>query len=131
MPRLQITLLLMKYLHLITVFLFGSFVWVQYNDPDFLIWSLVYVPMILIAFGFIIEKENHLIPLIYSALLLTYLILHLADLSGWVRDGFPSMMDTENTRNVEGIREFFGVAITFIFAMLYYYLAKRKRRIET
>ncbi len=114
----------MKIIHLLVAALFFFFVVVQYNDPDFLIWTMIYLPMALIAIYAFRNKHNHIFNLVYAAGLLIFLIFNIEDLVMWVDDGFPSMMDEENTPNVEGIREFMGVAIAFVLAMVYYYVAR-------
>lgn len=115
----------MKWLNLLTVFIFGSFVVVQYNDPDFLKWALIYLPMAILPFVFIFRKLHSNYFLVYAALLLILSISYLDDFGQWSSDGMPSIIELD-TPNVEAMREFFGLLITLATALGYWLLAKKK-----
>jgi len=108
----------MKWLHLITVFVFGSFVYVNLNDADFLKWTAIYLPLAIIALVHIFRPIPSYLIIFYSAGLLGYLIANLGDLVQWTSSGMPSMFDLESD-NVEGVREFFGVFIAMLVSLLY------------
>lgn len=109
----------MKWLHLITVFVFGSFIYVNANDHDFLKWTLIYLPMVIIAFLAIFRKVHSNVVLLYAAGLIIYLVANLGDFAQWSSNGAPSMFDLES-ENVEVVREFFGVLLTLLVAIGYW-----------
>lgn len=115
----------MKWLHLITVFIFGSFIYVNANDHDFLKWTLIYLPMVIIALLTIFKKIKPNFILLYAAALIIYLVSNLGDYAQWSSNGAPSMFDLES-ENVEVVREFFGVLLTLIVALGYYLGLRRK-----
>lgn len=117
----------MKWLHLITVFIFGSFIYVNANDHDFLKWTLIYLPMVIIAILAIAKKINSNIILLYAAALIFYLVANLEDYAKWSANGAPSMLDLESA-NVEVVREFFGVLITLLTALAYWFGIRRKSK---
>jgi len=116
----------MKWLHLITVFVFGSFVYVNLNDHDFLKWTLIYLPLSLIALVHIFRTVPSNLILIYSAALIIYLLTNIEDLVRWTSAGMPSMMDIE-TENVEGVREFFGAMIAMLVSLLYWHWNRKRK----
>lgn len=115
----------MKWLHLITVFIFGSFIYVNANDHDFLKWTVIYLPMIIIALLAISKRINSNFILLYAAALIIYLVSNLGDFAQWSSSGAPSMFDLESD-NVEVVREFFGVLLTLLVALGYWLGLKRK-----
>lgn len=116
---------MMKWLHLITVFIFGSFIYVNANDADFLKWTLIYLPMMIIAILAILKKINPNLILIYATALIIYLVANLGDFAQWSANGAPSMFDLESD-NVEVVREFFGVLLTLLVALGYWLGLRRK-----
>ena len=118
----------MKWLHLITVFVFGSFVFVNLNDHDFLKWTLIYLPLAIIGLLQIFKPIHSNLILIYAAGLIIYLVYNIEDLVQWTSSGMPSMMDLES-ENVESVREFFGTLVAMMVS-LFYYMINRKRRID-
>jgi len=118
----------MKWLHLITVFIFGSFVVVQYNDPDFLKWAIIYLPMCLLPLFLIFGRASANVFLVYGVLLLIYSLTYLDDYGQWSADGMPSIIELD-TPNVEAMREFFGLLLTTAFA-LSYWMGLRKKSVE-
>ena len=115
----------MRWLHLITVFIFASFIYVNANDHDFLKWTLIYLPMVVIAFLAAFKKVHSNVILLYAAALIIYSVANLGDFAKWSADGAPSMFDLESD-NVEVVREFFGVLLTLIVALAYW-LGFRKK----
>jgi len=118
----------MRWLHLITVFVFGSFVFVNMNDHDFLKWTAIYLPLAIIALIHIFRPIPTYIILFYSAGLIGYLIANLGDLAQWTSEGMPSMFDLES-EHVEGIREFFGVLIAMVVSLLYLQLNRGRNKV--
>lgn len=116
----------MRWLHLITVFIFGSFVAVQYNDPDFLKWAIIYLPMCILPLLLIFNRASANVFLLYGTLLLIYAITYLDDYGQWSADGMPSIIELD-TPNVEAMREFFGLLITMAFALSYWWGLRRKK----
>lgn len=115
----------MKWLHLITVFIFGSFIYVNANDYDFIKWTIVYLPMVVIAFLTIFKKIHSNWILLYAAGLIIYLVAHIDDFARWSSSGAPSMFDLESD-NVEVVREFFGVLLTLLVALGYWWGVRKK-----
>lgn len=116
----------MKWLHLITVFIFGSFVYVNLNDHDFLKWTLIYLPLSLIALVHIFRRVPSNIILLYSVALIIYLMTNLGDLVQWTSSGMPSMFDLESD-DVEATREFFGTMVAMLVSLLYWHWNRRRK----
>ena len=116
----------MKWLNLFTVFLFGSFVFVQHNDPDFLKWMIIYLPMVVLPLLIIFNRTYVNAFLFYSIAVLAYSISYLPDYAQWNRDGRPSIIELDSP-NVESMREFFGLLICLIFALAYWRVTRKKR----
>ena len=109
----------MRWLHLITVFVFGSFVYVNLNDHDFLKWTAIYLPLALIALVHIFRRVPSNLILLYSAALIIYLVSNLGDLVQWTSSGMPSMFDLDSD-NVEAVREFFGTLVALLVSLMYW-----------
>ncbi len=116
----------MKWLHFITVFVFGSFIYVNANDYDFLKWTAIYLPMVLIALGAFFKNIHPNLILIYAVALIIYLVINFGDFAQWSANGAPSMFDLES-ENIEVVREFFGVFITLLVALGYWLGIRNKR----
>lgn len=116
----------MKWLHLITVFVFGSFVYVNLNDYDFLKWTAMYLPLAIIALVHIFRRVPSNLILFYSIALILYLVSNLGDLVQWTSSGMPSMFDLES-ENVEAVREFFGTLVALLVSLLYWHWNRKRK----
>ena len=118
----------MKYLHLFLAIIFFLFAAVQWNDPDSLIWIVMYLVIAVIAFlafrGKLFYRTNAFLGII----LFLGLLLYIPDVISWVHDGMPNIADSMKASSpyIELVREFFGLLISLIAAVFYIIIAKKK-----
>jgi hypothetical protein len=98
--------------------LFGLGAAVQYNDPDSLMWIVIYLVAALISLFFALNKLNILIPFICGvACFIGFAFLYPSDFQGFdLNDG--------DIKTVELGREAFGLLIIAIICSLYAYRLK-------
>ena len=120
----------MKFLDLFLALLFAVGAVVQYNDPDPLLWMLLYGSVALVAalafFG------RHLLPVTLLVALACAIGL------GWSAPGFIEYMTGHTDENlmqgmsaerpyIEETREFLGMLIAFLVAVFYIFRARKAR----
>jgi len=119
--------------HYIIIILFGGFAAVQYNDPDGVKWMFIYGSIIVLPILNILRKPSKLITVGVFAFFLTLLIINFSDLTNWLNAGRPKFIDYEPTNivEVEGIREYLGIAISALVSALYFIIGIKKSRLES
>ena len=99
------------------LFILGAIV--QYNDPDSLVWIIIYVLAGIISLLFAIGKLKMIIPLILGvACFVGFVYLYPSDFQGfYLNDG--------DIETVELGREAFGLLIISIVFLLYAFLLRK------
>jgi len=119
----------MKWIHVLIGIFFLLFAIVQWNDPDSLLWIILYTVIAVIAFLAFRDKYFLWPYTIFTAALLISLLTYAPDIMAWFNDGMPSITTSMKASSpyIELIREFFGLLISLI-AMSYYLTLSKKNR---
>jgi hypothetical protein len=123
----------MKILNIVLSVLFFSFVIVQYNDPDPLLWMMIYgvvtVVCALAAF------KRYYIWLILAGLAICgfELMTTLPEFINWINMGMPNIARTmkAETPFVEYTREFLGLVLCIITLVFQYIQARRRKFVNS
>ncbi len=117
----------MKWVHISISVIFMLFAIVQWNDPDALIWILMYVVVSAIAFFAYKEKNYIWLNAGVTAILVVSLLFYIPDIIDWFGDGMPNIADSMQATSpyIELVREFFGLLISLI-AMTFYLVISKK-----
>jgi hypothetical protein len=117
-----------RYLNILLAVLFIVFAAVQLNDPDPWFWVMMYlyVAVCILLFTFT-NKSKY--PLLIGALLsLAISLSYIPDVVSWVKDGMPSIASSMKAESlyIELVREFFGLLITGVTFIFYYFVEKKR-----
>jgi len=115
--------MLKKLLNGLVAVSFLAFAALQFNDPDPLIWVLIYTSIALLAILELFNISNQLFTrLLYLALFL-YWICYIPDFIAWAKGGFISITGSMEAENplIENIREFGGLSIALIVVQYYFF----------
>ena len=117
-----------KNIHLLILILFVYFAYVQFNDTDGLKWILIYSSISVLAVSKLLDYHSLNLARIISAVLGIYLLVNINLLSSWLAAGKPAFIDYEPTfiQEVENIREFMGLVISFFVALTYIFIFNKK-----
>ncbi|MEX2233021.1 MAG: transmembrane 220 family protein [Cyclobacteriaceae bacterium] len=124
----------MKILNLVLAILFIVFAFVQINDPDPVIWILIYGAM---AVACVLAAFDHYYPKVLLALLIAYVAYSTVFLSGvveWLQSENKSMLFDDLAKMqypyIEESREFLGLLICILVLVLHMVRARlRPRRV--
>ena len=122
----------MKILHFILATLFFAFTVVQFNDPDPLLWILIYGSMsaVCVMAGFKLYFPK--VMIVQGVLYLVYCVLLWPGVSRWFSSDNKAMLfdDIAKMQNlyIEESREFLGLAICLVVLALYLWLSLRKKQ---
>jgi hypothetical protein len=105
------------------MFLGLSSAFVQWNDPDPMVWIFAYLGLVLLAF-LDLRQQGHII--LTTMLLAVYLIaflIYLPDLITWINDGMPSITKSMKAENmyIELVRESGGLLICLSTTFVYFF----------
>ena len=122
----------MKVLNLVLAVLFVIFAFVQVNDPDPVLWILIYglmaVACILAAFGQIYTKVLIGLLILYAA----YSFVFVSGVLQWIRSEDKSMLFDDIAKMqypyIEESREFLGLLICVVVLIMHLVIAKVRPR---
>ena len=119
----------MKIGHLICAIVFALFAIVQWNDPDSLLWIIMYALVAVVAFLAWRNQYYFFINLIFTLVLLVATVFYVPDVISWFQDGMPSITDSMKASSpyIELVREFFGLMISLV-AMSFYLVRSKNAR---
>lgn len=120
----------MKIVHLVLSVLFLVFALVQWNDPDALIWILVYLMIAAIAFLAFKGHYYFWFCLVITITLLVSSSFYAPDLIEWINDDMPNIADSMKASSpyIELVREFFGL-LTALLTMTFYLVISKKKKL--
>jgi hypothetical protein len=96
---------------------------VQYNDPDFLVWIIIYIAAASISLLFALDKLTILVPLFAGiACSIGFLYLYPSDFQGFD-------LDDGDIKSVELGREAFGLLIIALVCFLYVIRLRLKSKV--
>ena len=119
----------MKWVHLTLSFLFLAFAAVQINDPDPILWIIVYLIIAIVAILAFKERHYFWFNLVFFMTLLVSTSFYVVDVIEWWRDGMPNIAGSMKASSpyIERIREFFGLLIALIAMTFYLALSKKNK----
>ena len=117
----------MKLFHLLIAVLFVLFAVVQWNDPDPLLWIVVYLIISVVALLAFRDRHYFWFNLVFTMTLLVSTSFYVVDVIEWWNDDMPSITESMKASSpyIERIREFFGL-ITALVAMTFYLVLSKK-----
>lgn len=118
-----------KIINIILALLFLSFAFVQINDPDPLIWILIYLNMVAICVMAFLKRDYKLWIGITGALYFIYAIFLFPGALEWFRSPDKALLfdDLAKMQNlyIEETREFLGLVICLV-VLAFQFIASRK-----
>lgn len=119
----------MKITKIFFAVLFLLFVIVQFNDPDPLLWIIVYGSMVAISVLSIYNRYPTRIMVIMAAGFLVLTILYFDGFLDWFHSPDRSLLFDDLAKMqfqyIEEAREFLGLLICLAVLIFYFYLSKR------
>lgn len=108
----------MKIVNGILALMFVAFTLVQFNDPDPVIWILIYLNMVIICAAAIFKKQHQIWLLISAILYFIYACFLIPGAMEWFRSPDKAMLFDEIAKMqnlyIEETREFLGLLICLI-----------------
>jgi hypothetical protein len=122
----------MRVLHFTLAVLFLSFTIVQFNDPDPLLWILIYGAMVAVCVMAAFKLVYPKLMMVQGALYLVYCVLLWSGVSQWFTSDDKAMLFDDLAKMqypyIEESREFLGLAICLVVLALYLWLSMRGKK---
>ncbi|MDG1433881.1 MAG: transmembrane 220 family protein [Saprospiraceae bacterium] len=121
----------MKILNILLTILFVLFAIVQMNDPDPLLWVVIYGLVAVVSGLAILGKYYKGIVYLGIAVCVIGLGILFPELINWIRMGTPNLAETMKTERsyIEFVREFFGLGIS-LAALVFHFFQMRKNEVN-
>ncbi|MFN8334614.1 MAG: transmembrane 220 family protein [Cyclobacteriaceae bacterium] len=121
----------MKYLNIFFAIMFLAFAALQVNDPDPILWILIYGVMAVVSVMAIFDYYNRWLMAALSVLYLVYMIILFPGVSEWFRQPdkivlFDDVLKMEFPY-IEESREFLGLLINQLVLALCFFRSFRKK----
>ena len=112
----------MKIFNLLLTALFLVSALLQLNDPDPVLWTILYLAIALICGFAAFGKYNRWVILVVMAVCVYQLSTLMPAFIQWIRDGMPSITQEmkASSPHVELVREFLGVGISILVLIFQY-----------
>jgi uncharacterized membrane protein len=121
----------MKFLSIFFAVMFIVFAALQVNDPDPVLWILIYGAMSVISVMAIFEYYNRKLIIGLSVLYVVYLVILLPGVSEWLKQDDKSVLFDEGMKMqhlyIEESREFLGLLICLLVLALYLFRSFRQK----
>ena len=118
----------MKITSIILALLFLSFTIVQFNDPDPILWIIIYFAMVVLSVGAFFNKFSKLAMAVFAVGYLIYAIILIPGVFEWLKSDDRSLLFDDIAKMqhlyIEEAREFLG--LTICLAALSFYWVKSK-----
>lgn len=122
----------MKILHFTLAFFFLAFTIVQFNDPDPLLWILIYGAMVAVCVMAAFKMFYPKVMSVQSVIYFIYAIFLWPGVSQWFTSADKAMLFDDLAKMqypyIEESREFLGLTICLIVLALYLWLSVRDRK---
>jgi len=117
-----------RWFHYLTVIVFIVFGIIQFNDPDFWIWTPVYWLIALIPVLFLRNMLTQKLLLLFIVLYGLFMISYIPDIVDWINGGMDNIAGSMKAEepHIELAREFFGLVICLSVIVIYYFKNKSK-----
>ena len=120
----------MKIVKIFFAILFLLFVVVQFNDPDPLLWILIYGSMVGVSIAAYFNKYPTQLMVIMAAGFLVMTILYFEGFATWFNSSDRSLLFDDLAKMqypyIEEAREFLGLLINLAVLIFYFWLGKRQ-----
>lgn len=120
----------MKIVKIFFAVLFLLFAVVQFNDPDPLLWIIVYGSMMVVSIMSIYERYPTRIMVVMASGFLIMTILYFDGFNDWLKSPDRSLLFDDLAKMqfpyIEEAREFLGLLICLAVLIFYFYLSKRQ-----
>ncbi len=121
----------MRFLHILLALMFMAFASLQVNDPDPVLWILIYGSMSVVCVMAIFEFYNRKLMVVLTVGFLTYCVILWPGISEWLQQEnksvlFDDVMKMEHLY-IEESREFLGLVICLAVLSFYFLRSLRTR----
>ena len=124
----------MKIVKIFLALLFLLFALVQINDPDPLLWILIYGSMMAISIGAIWYKYPQKLMIVMAAGFLIMTVLYFDGFAAWLGSPDRSLLFDDLAKMqfpyIEEAREFLGLLICLGALLFFFWLSRRERAAE-
>lgn len=116
-------------MHLVVALLFAWFAYVQINDPDPILWVIIYGGVAVVAVLSFLERSTLLGALIGAVASFFGFLLLVPDFISWIGQGMPTITGSMKAESphIELTREFLGFMLAFIAYGIYFWRQARKK----
>lgn len=117
----------MKTLNIALAILFFLFAAVQFNDPDPLVWVLVYSAVGTLCLLAALKGYFQWLTLALATAVLIWLLMLLPGIVSWIRMGMPTIVGAmiAEAPHIEVVREFLGLLLALLALMHLWRQARR------
>jgi hypothetical protein len=123
----------MRIVNLIFAVMFLGFAFVQVNDPDPVVWILIYGLMaatcVMAAFDYYLSK----VLIVYAVLLAGYAVYYFPGVQEWLQHENKAMLFDNIAKMefsyIEESREFLGLVICLAVLAMHVYRSRRRRKL--
>jgi glucan phosphoethanolaminetransferase (alkaline phosphatase superfamily) len=121
----------MRVVNFLLAIMFLAFAFLQVNDPDPVLWILIYGAMAIICIMAIFEYYSRKFLYVFTAILLIYSMTFVPGVVEWWNQPDRSVLFDDLTKMeypyIEESREFLGLGICILVAAFYLFRSHRKR----
>ena len=116
----------MKIVNWILTILFALFALVQLNDPDPIVWVIIYATVAMISGFAAVGKYNKNVTLTVIGICIVWMMTLVPGVVDWVNEGMPSITGSMKAESpyIEYLREFLGLFIALLALLFHYFQAK-------
>lgn len=117
----------MKIVNWILTILFALFAVVQLNDPDPIVWVIIYGTVAVISGFAAVGKSNKNVILTVIGICIVWMMTLVPGVVDWVNEGMPSITGSMKAESphIEYLREFLGLFIALLALFFQYFQAKK------
>ncbi len=117
-----------NWIHYLISVIFVVFGAIQLNDPDFWIWTPLYLIIAVVPILFLRNLLSQKLLLLMILLYTIYTLLYIPDIMDWINGGMDNIAGsmTAEEPHIELAREFFGLIICLI-ALITYFLKNKSK----
>ena len=117
----------MKIFNWILTVLFALFAIVQFNDPDPIVWVIIYGTVAAISGFAAMGKYNKNVILTVIGICIVWMLSLVPGVVDWFNQGMPSITGSMKAESpyIEYLREFLGLFIMFLALLFHYFQAKK------
>ena len=121
----------MKYLSIFFALMFMVFAGLQVNDPDPVLWILIYGVMAVLSVMGIFEYYNRKLMIGLAVMFLVYMVILFPGVAEWLQQENKSVLFDDVMKMeypyIEESREFLGLLICLIVLAAYFFRSFRKK----